>query len=163
MYGTLVRNSIDRVPSLCAVRRREMALPTSARRPVLHQHVVREVFLRGVGFCYFSAFASLYLQLPGLYGDDGLLPVAPYYERSAHTSWTFLMPLHEIIGLRVDEWLDVLCLGGTALAALAVAGYATFPVLALLWLQYASCFAVGQTFLSFQWDLARVACRLRHR
>lgn len=33
------------------------------------------LFLRLVSLCYIAAFVSLYLQIPGLYGPDGVLPV----------------------------------------------------------------------------------------
>ncbi|KAI6079938.1 Lipase maturation factor 2 [Aix galericulata] len=35
----------------------------------------RDLFLAGLAAAYLAAFVSLYLQLPGLYGRDGILPV----------------------------------------------------------------------------------------
>ena len=119
----------------------------AAGRPRIHQHRVREIFLRMVSFAYFAAFASLYVQVPGLYGDDGLMPVAAFIERHRGSVQ------HDRLGLRADEWLGAQALLGCACASIAVAGCATAPVLLILWLLFASCFTVGQTFLSFQWDL----------
>ncbi len=36
----------------------------------------RTTFLRCVAFCFLAAFASLYPQVPGLYGPRGILPAA---------------------------------------------------------------------------------------
>lgn len=121
---------------------------------------MRNVFLTCVSFIYFTAFGSIYLQAPGLYGDDGLTPVAAFLERrSKGNVWTdiqgtpSLVWLHAAVGLPPDEWLELLALLGTALSAMAAAGLATAPVMLALWALYLSCFSVGQTFLSFQWDI----------
>src|SRR5260370_23767792 len=49
--------------------------------------------------------------------------------------------------------LRALSWGGAVLALLVVAGVAQAPALALCWLAYLSLSVVGQTFLSFQWDV----------
>src|SRR5260370_31366767 len=49
--------------------------------------------------------------------------------------------------------LRALSWGGAVLALLVVAGVAPAPALALCWLAYLSLSVVGQTFLSFQWDV----------
>jgi hypothetical protein len=45
---------------------------TVSAHPLVYTKVL---FLRLVSFCYVAAFVSLYLQIPGLYGPDGVLPV----------------------------------------------------------------------------------------
>ncbi|XP_014674979.1 PREDICTED: LOW QUALITY PROTEIN: lipase maturation factor 2-like [Priapulus caudatus] len=42
-----------------------------------HPDVTKEVFLWGMSVIYLFAFASLYYQIPGLYGDKGILPIKP--------------------------------------------------------------------------------------
>lgn len=118
----------------------------------IHQHFVRRTFLCAVSAVYLAAFTSLYVQIPGLFGDDGLMPVGAFLARHPEAAHP-LMLAHERIGLRADEWLEAQSLLGILVAAVAVAGFATMPVMVLLWALYASCFSVGQTFLSFQWDI----------
>ena len=62
-----------------------------------------------------------------------------------------LLWFHDAAGLDVDSTLELVTLGGTAIALGVAAGGATAPLLAMLWLLYLSLFNVGQTFLSFQW------------
>ena len=52
-------------------------------------YVSRHWFSAGIGVIYAIAFWSLYAQFPGLYGDDGLEPVAVYDARhGAHSTAT---------------------------------------------------------------------------
>ena len=37
---------------------------------------VRSLYLRVLGLCYAVALHSLYVQLPGLYGDSGVMPAS---------------------------------------------------------------------------------------
>ncbi len=62
-----------------------------------------------------------------------------------------LLWFHDAAGLDVDTMLELVTLGGTAIALGVAAGGATAPLLAVLWLLYLSLVNVGQTFLSFQW------------
>ena len=57
------------------------------------------------------------------------------------------------LGLRAEEALELTALCGTVLSGFVVYSGGTCPLWACLWLLYRACFAVGQTFLSFQWDL----------
>src|SRR5690348_5129776 len=45
----------------------------------------RWIFLRWLGFIYFSAFYALLFQIRGLIGPNGLLPAGDYLEAVAHT------------------------------------------------------------------------------
>jgi len=42
---------------------------------------VRWIFIRFIALIYFFAFGSLWMQLPGLYAKNGILPVAGLMER----------------------------------------------------------------------------------
>ena len=48
--------------------------------------LVSWLFLRGLGLIYVAAFASLAVQIQGLVGHDGILPVARYLA-AAHGAW----------------------------------------------------------------------------
>jgi hypothetical protein len=120
-------------------------------------HGVRTLFLRCVCLSYAVAFHSLYTQLPGLYGPQGVLPVArpagrpllPLLAEAPTLLW--LLPA----GVPAILAMELLCLAGGALglAAALAPSLATSPVLLLLYTAYLSLYHVGGTFLSFQWDI----------
>ena len=113
------------------------------------------VFLRLLGVCFLIAFVSLWSQIHGLVGDDGILPAAEYLSRARDTLGSACYwKLPTVCWLSTEgAFLDVLCGVGTLMAVLLIIGVAPIPVLALLWLLYLSLSVVGQAFLSFQWDL----------
>jgi len=112
------------------------------------------LFPRLLGIIYLIAFTSLLVQLRGLYGAQGILPIAAYTaglrRHFGARAWRLYPSLF---------WLDArdpVLLGaagaGVALSLLLLAGIAVFPALLLLWLLYLSFTSLGQDFLSFQWD-----------
>ncbi len=115
----------------------------------------RWVFLRLLGFIYLLAFASLTPQIIGLVGVDGLLPATEYLERAKEfygaQAYTALPTLGWLSAS--DGALLGLCWGGIALSAVAIVGVAPVPTFWLLWVLYLSLTVLGQTFLSFQWDV----------
>jgi lipase maturation factor 1 len=112
------------------------------------------LFPRFLGGVYLAAFSSLLVQLSGLYGSSGILPIA-----------SFLTEFRELAGKRVyrlcptlfwikstDRALTACCLSGVILSILLLLGVAPVPLLIILWLLYLSFVACGQEFLSYQWD-----------
>jgi len=117
--------------------------------------VGRWLFLRLLGVVYLIAFLSLWVQIEGLVGSAGILPLGDYLDwiRQHAGADRFLQaPTLLWIG-HSDGMLDALCGAGVLLAFLLVAGVATIPALFLLWAVYLSLVIGGQTFLSFQWDV----------
>ena len=115
----------------------------------------RWVFLRLLGLTYFAAFASLTPQIIGLVGVDGLLPAIEYLEaaKAFYGSGAY-------ISLPTIGWMSAsdsiligLCWGGIVLSVLAIVGITPVPTFCLLWAFYLSLTVLGQTFLSFQWDV----------
>ena len=112
------------------------------------------IFQRGLGLIYFAAFASLSVQILGLVGSAGVLPLE-----------SFLSAAREYLGVaayrRVPTlfWLDA---SDTALVAGTVAGMAFATLLAAgifvrtalvgLFALYLSYVYAGQIFMSYQWD-----------
>jgi hypothetical protein len=47
--------------------------------------IPRWLFLRGLGFIYFSAFFSLVFQIRGLVGPEGILPANDYLQAVVHS------------------------------------------------------------------------------
>ena len=41
------------------------------------------LFLTGIGLVYLIAFISLWLQVEGLFGSEGIMPVERYFDRLA--------------------------------------------------------------------------------
>lgn len=123
----------------------------------------RSYFLSGFGAIYSMAFASFYLQQPGLLGDDGLLPAAAHWRRIVSSSATddggVFLKVPSLLWLlgpddNVDVMLECVALVGIALSALVVGGVVQHGVIFLvLFLSYLTLFISGQTWLSFQWDL----------
>lgn len=112
-----------------------------------------------------AAFLSLYVQLPGLFGHNGLQPVdmlllrrdPAFAQNSSQLLPEAMQPslvwLFRAAGLSLDVWMDALCLLGACTAIAVAAGLHCAPLLAACWVLYLSFFSVGQTFLSFQWDI----------
>lgn len=120
--------------------------------------LTRWVFLRGLGLVYLIAFISLGSQVIGLVGSQGVLPAGEFLERvQQHLQRTGGHPWARLPTLAwwgsSDAHLQGYCAAGAALAACVV--LRIVPAVALLgcWGLYLSLLAVGQTFLSFQWDI----------
>ena len=138
---------------------------SSLTRLLWGQHVeqpthllARWVFLRLMGVIYLIAFVSLWTQVDGLIGSNGITPATQFMEAvrhwsSAHNSWDahFLAPTLCWFSTS-DSFLRFLCWGGAVLSLLVIVGVATAPTLALLWLFYLSLSVVCDVFLGYQWD-----------
>jgi len=112
------------------------------------------LLLRLLGLIYLIACVSLWVQLHGLIGFDGILPVADYLDLIRdHTGpdryWRVPTLLWIADG---DTALHILCAAGSLLALALTAGLAPRTVLFLLWACYLSLAQAGQVFLGFQWD-----------
>ncbi|KDR11021.1 lipase maturation factor 2-like [Zootermopsis nevadensis] len=121
----------------------------------------RNLFLRGMSVVYLFAFTSFYIQIPGLYGNNGVLPARTQLDSKAktlsariHTKPTLLW-LAPYIGLDTEYMMDVLALLGIFLAFTGFVSqkFCTAPSFAGLWSLYYSLYQVGQTFMWFQWDV----------
>ena len=112
------------------------------------------LFLRLLGLVYLIAFISLWLQIDGLVGSAGILPVADYLERVREaTGADRFLRLPTLLWLGAgDLSLHLLCAAGALFSLALLAAVAPRPVLLFLWAFYLSLSLGGQTFLSFQWD-----------
>ena len=123
------------------------------RQPTYNE--ARRWFLRSLGCVYLIAFLSLWVQIDGLIGEHGILPLGEY-----------LPAVHEQVGTKAlfslptlcwvsssDTFLHFLCGAGTLISILLIVGLAPVLSLLLLFVLYLSLTIAGQTFLSFQWDI----------
>ena len=123
------------------------------RRPTYFH--ARRWFLRFLGVIYLIAFLSLWVQVDGLIGARGLMPV-PQLLTEAHAqlgSRAYLALPTLCWFSSSNAFLHFLCGAGAILSALLVAGIAPILSLVLLFASYLSLSIVGQTFFSFQWDV----------
>jgi lipase maturation factor 1 len=112
------------------------------------------LFLRLLGVVYLVAFWSLWTQILGLIGHNGILPADRLMRaltsiRGFERFWIF--PTLTWISVS-DSSLRLLCGGGMVLSLFLIAGLLPILVVPLLWLFYLSLSVVGQDFLSYQWD-----------
>lgn len=119
-----------------------------------HLHSAR-LFSRLLGAVYLIAFASLWGQIHGLVGEQGILPAQDYLVRMAE----WMAPEHYWRAPTLCWWtgasdlaLSVLCAAGVATSLVAVLGATTPALWVVLWALYLSLCTVGQLFLGFQWD-----------
>ncbi|KAJ8249826.1 hypothetical protein COCON_G00230420 [Conger conger] len=121
----------------------------------------RHMFLWSMSVIYLFAFVSLYVQIPGLYGNEGILPVrwqmhyddeTPLLEQLQGAPT--LLWLAPWLGLDTQQAMELLCLLGVLLAfgAMVLEALRGSLVFLCLWALYLSLYQVGQVFLYFQWD-----------
>jgi len=112
-------------------------------------------FLRVLGLIYFIAFLSFGVQASGLIGLRGILPYNEYLAgmrqalgKTAYWEIPSLLWLHPS-----DAALAAVWVAGALCAVVAVVGYYQRAALAACLVLWLSLCAVGQDFLSYQWDV----------
>ena len=115
----------------------------------------RWLFLRSLGCIYLIAFISLWLQIDGLIGSQGILPAGEYlgliYDKLGGKAYSLRPTLFWFNSS--NAILHFLCAGGLVFSLLLIFNILSPVALAGLWLFYLSFVNVGQDFLSFQWDI----------
>jgi predicted DCC family thiol-disulfide oxidoreductase YuxK len=120
---------------------------------------VRWLFLRLVGLVYLIAFVSLWTQIIGLVGNNGILPAEQTMkaiqqqadQQKIGSGRYWLVPTFCWFDAS-DRALHVQCATGTVLSLLVMIGICPAPCLFLLWIIYLSLTTVCQIFLGYQWD-----------
>src|SRR2546421_7597616 len=115
----------------------------------------RRWFLRALGLIFLIAFVSLWVQIDGLIGSNGITPVREFLPAArAQLGNRALSILPTLCWFSSsDAFLHFLCGGGVALSLLLIFGIAPAMSLVGLVAFYLSLTIAGQTFLSFQWDI----------
>ena len=121
--------------------------------------LTRWIFLRALGVIYLIAFVSLWTQINGLIGHNGILPAGQFMAAAGQQCDARGIGLERYHLLPTlcwfnasDGFLHFQCATGSILAALLIVGVAPVPCLGLLWLLYLSLATIGRDFLGFQWD-----------
>ncbi len=118
-------------------------------------HLSTQIFLRLSGCIYLAAFVSFGVQITGLIGTEGVLPLEQYLPQleqylGAKAYWQTPMLFWFYLS---DGVLQLTCLLGAFLSCLLIFNFFPRMVLILLYLLYLSLYYAGQTFMTFQWDL----------
>jgi predicted DCC family thiol-disulfide oxidoreductase YuxK len=118
----------------------------------LSYRLTRVIYLRALGIIYLIAFISLWTQIHGLIGSQGILPIADAMH-GAHPTLEDWLRAPTLLWLnQSDGFLTFLCAGGVTMSALLIIGVLPIVMLVGLWVFYLSLVIGGQDFLSFQWD-----------
>jgi len=122
--------------------------------PAASYSIALDYFPQLLGFVYLLAFASLLVQVQGLYGSQGILPI---HERAAelhrHAGPRGFLRLPSIFRINTsDAFITGSAGAGVCLSIYLLAGLPPLAALILLWLIYLSFTSLGRDFLSFQWD-----------
>jgi predicted DCC family thiol-disulfide oxidoreductase YuxK len=115
----------------------------------------RRWFLRMLGLIYLIAFVSLWVQVDGLVGSNGMSPVSrflPAVRQQLGPDAYFLLPTLCWFDSS-NAFLHFLCGGGVVLSLLLIFGIAPALLLVALFVFYLSLTISGQVFLNFQWDV----------
>src|SRR5260370_19491886 len=116
---------------------------------------VERAFLRILALIYFAAFASFGVQITGLIGERGILPVGRYLQAVAENFGVrgyWMMPTVFWFA-HGDVVLQAVCIAGAAIAIVLLLGYLERTALICLFVLYLSLCTAGQEFMSFQWDM----------
>src|SRR6267143_435822 len=114
--------------------------------------VSRGIFLRAVGLNYLIAFVSLWVQVDGLVGERGILPVRNFLPAmKAGYGTRAILALPTICWINSsNSALHLLCGAGVIASVALMAGLAPVIALTLCFCSYLSLTIAGQTFLRFQ-------------
>ncbi|MBI3785687.1 MAG: lipase maturation factor family protein, partial [Deltaproteobacteria bacterium] len=117
--------------------------------------LIRRLFLSAFGCIYTIAFASLWVQIDGLVGSQGIVPAQQLLDSVATLAadrWLRLPTIAWVTGAS-DPTLWSLCATGTGVSLLLALGVAPAWTAAAAWLLYLSLYSICRDFLSFQWDI----------
>jgi hypothetical protein len=116
--------------------------------------LVAALFVRLLGVFYLIAFASIGVQIEGMAGSAGILPLAQTLsETQSHTGVERYFQLPTLFWLTAsDSALTGAALAGCIAALLIVFDRLSRPALMVAFALYLSLYHAGQVFLTFQWD-----------
>jgi predicted DCC family thiol-disulfide oxidoreductase YuxK len=115
----------------------------------------RRWFLRALGLIYLIAFVSLWVQVDGLVGSNGMSPVSrflPAVQQQLGSDAYFVLPTLCWFDSS-NAFVHFLCGSGVVLSLLLIFGIAPALSLVALFVFYLSLTIAGQVFLNFQWDV----------
>tara|TARA_B100001094_G_C18165578_1_gene791852 strand:- start:226 stop:1719 length:1494 start_codon:yes stop_codon:yes gene_type:complete len=110
------------------------------------------VLVKGTALIYLIAFSSLWVQIQGLYGTEGILPIQDFMRQIQQVKLPF-WELPSIFWISQEDWfLNLICACGILTSIFAMIGLLPILTMAVSWYLYLSVCLVGQDFIPFQWD-----------
>lgn len=113
------------------------------------------LFIRSLGIIFFIAFASLLLQVRGLYGANGIAPIKntlneilSYYGKKSYYKFPIIYWFKA-----TDSFIIGSVVAGVFSSVLIALGILPVVFLLIAWTIYFSLCITGSPFLSFQWDV----------
>lgn len=117
--------------------------------------LIEYIFFKFLAIIYLIAFVSLWTQILGLIGSEGVLPASQFLQAAkteyGDNSFWFVPTLYWLNSS--DLFLVILCIFGVNFSILLFFNIFRSLMLFFLWFIYLSFVVVGQDFLSFQWDI----------
>ncbi|KAF2068308.1 hypothetical protein CYY_010365 [Polysphondylium violaceum] len=115
------------------------------------------LFLKILSTVTFIAFFSAVIQVKGLIGDDGILPVSSVLEakvssKEINSIWILFIHPTKGMGWSVNDVLHGLCCVGLIFSSLSLFMTTTATYIGIMWFCYYCIVDVGQVFYSYQWD-----------
>jgi len=124
-------------------------------QPPPSQQLVSWLFIKLLALIYLAAFASLAVQIAGLAGPQGIMPLSQQFEESMQEigrgAWLWFPSLFWLIeptdtALQATAWL------GALLSLVLLFGIWQRAMLIGAFVLYLSLYHAGQFFTNFQWD-----------
>ncbi len=116
--------------------------------------ITRWLFIRLMSIVYIAAFGSVAEQISGLYGSQGILPMAAAFPQHKALDAGLMFNYPTVFWWNTsDSFLSIVPIVGLFAALIAGLGILVGPLLLVSWFLYLSIVTAGQDFMSFQWDI----------
>jgi lipase maturation factor 1 len=112
------------------------------------------IFPKALAIIFFIAFTSLFGQIKGLIGTDGISPTTSYLGfMFAHLDLMAFYDIPTIFWVNSSDFmLQAVCVIGALIAIVVFFDLAPALCFGVLWFLYLSIVNVGNVFLHYQWD-----------
>ncbi|MCW8914242.1 MAG: lipase maturation factor family protein [Magnetovibrio sp.] len=118
-----------------------------------HQLVIA-LFLRGLALVYVIAFASIAVQIVGLSGAQGILPLVEHqHNLETHLGWQRFTAFPSVFWIWAsDGALEAVAWLGCGFAVLCLLGFFQRTGFIVCYVFYLSLYHAASLFMNFQWD-----------
>ncbi len=116
--------------------------------------ITRKLFLKGLFLTYLISFLSLWGQVPGLVGENGIVPITEQVQdfKNIESVTKYLWKPSLVWASPTDVMLVSLMAFGIVFSILGLLGIYESLIALFLWVAYLSVAQFGGPFLRFQWD-----------
>jgi len=117
--------------------------------------VLKWIFFRLLGVVYFIAILSFMVQMKGLIGPEGILPVGQFFDAvSEQIGAMGLWIVPSLFWISTSSaFLNLMALVGLISSLMLLMGFRERMNLVVLFVVYLSFVSAGQIFMSYQWDV----------